>query len=84
MLTKVTPNQCINLVKAMAKRYIFRGITCALRYKTTGEPKMATSADKPRPAHVPKENVYEKTHWLLIVTYLVASLAVYLLISNAG
>ena len=45
---------------------------------------MAASARKPRPAHIPEENVYEKTHWLLIVTYLVASLAVYLLISNAG
>ena len=45
---------------------------------------MAASAHKPRPAHVPEENVYEKTHWLLIVTYLVASLAVYLLISNAS
>ena len=45
---------------------------------------MAASAQKPRPAHVPEENVYEQTHWLLIVTYLVASVAVYLLISNAG
>ena len=45
---------------------------------------MDASAYKPRPAHVPEENVYEKTHWLLIVTYLVASLSVYLLISNAG
>ena len=45
---------------------------------------MAASAQQPRPAHVPEENVYEKTHWLLIVTYLVALLAVYLLISNAG
>ena len=45
---------------------------------------MAVSADKPRPAHVPEENVYQKTHWLLIVTYLVAALAVYLLISHAG
>ena len=45
---------------------------------------MASATQKPRPAHVPEENVYEKTHWLLIVTYLVASLAVYLLISNAG
>ena len=45
---------------------------------------MAALAQKPRPAHVPEENVYEKTHWLLIVTYLVASVAVYLLISNAG
>ena len=45
---------------------------------------MLGSTKKPRPNHVPEENVYEKTHWLLIVTYLVASLAVYLLISNAG
>ena len=45
---------------------------------------MAASAQKPRPSHIPEENVYEKTHWLLIVTYMVASLAVYLLISNAG
>ena len=45
---------------------------------------MTASAQKPRPPHVPEENVYEKTHWLLIVTYLVASLSVYLLISNAG
>lgn len=45
---------------------------------------MASAAQKPRPAHVPEENVYEKTHWLLIVAYLAAMLAVYLLISNAG
>ena len=45
---------------------------------------MVTSEQKPRPANVPEENIYEKTHWLMIVTYLVASLAVYLLISNAG
>ena len=45
---------------------------------------MDASAHKTRPAHVPEENVYEKTHWLLIVTYLVAALAVYLLISNGG
>ena len=45
---------------------------------------MAASAQKSRPAHVPEENVYEKTHWLLILAYLVAALAVYLLISSAG
>ena len=45
---------------------------------------MASAAQKPRPAHVPEENVYEKTHWLLIITYLVAAVAVYLLIANAG
>ena len=52
-------------------------------FEKTGE-KMAAAAQKPRPAHVPEENVYEKTHWLLIVTYLVAALAVYLLIASAG
>lgn len=45
---------------------------------------MAALEQKPRPTHVPEENVYEKTHWLLIVTFLVAALSVYLLISNAG
>ena len=45
---------------------------------------MASAAQKRRPAHVPEENVYEKTHWLLIITYLVAAVAVYLLIAGAG
>ena len=45
---------------------------------------MVAPAQKPRPSHVPEENVYEKIHWLLIVTYLVASLSLYLLISSAG
>ena len=45
---------------------------------------MAASAEKSRPANVPEENVYDKTHWLLIVTYLMAAIAVFLLISNAG
>ena len=45
---------------------------------------MAASTQKPRPTHIPQENVYEKIHWLLIVTYLVAALSLYLLISNAG
>ena len=45
---------------------------------------MAASAQKPRPPHIPEENVYEKTHLLLIVAYLVAAISVYLLIYNAG
>ena len=45
---------------------------------------MAALAKKPRPAHVPEENVYHKTHWLVIVTYLVAMLALYMLIANAS
>ena len=36
------------------------------------------------PHGVPEENVYEKTHWLMIVAFLVATVAVYLLITNAG
>ena len=36
------------------------------------------------PPQTTQENVYNKTHWLLIVTYLVAAIAVFLLISNAG
>ena len=40
---------------------------------------MAASAEKSRPANVPEENVYDKTHWLLIVTYLMAAIAVFLL-----
>ena len=39
---------------------------------------------KSRPDNVPEENVYERTHWLLIVTYLMAAIAVFLLISTAG
>ena len=45
---------------------------------------MAARTQKPRPVNVPEENVYKKTHWLLIVTYLIAAIAVFLLISNAG
>jgi len=50
----------------------------------TGESKMASTATKPRPANVPEENVYEKTHWLLLLTYIVAAGAVYLLVASAG
>ena len=45
---------------------------------------MASTVQKPRPNHVPEENVYSKTHWLVVITYIVAASAVYLLISNAG
>jgi hypothetical protein len=49
-----------------------------------GDKIMASSNSKPRPAHVPEENVYESMHWLIVVTYLVAAAAVTLLIVNAG
>ena len=45
---------------------------------------MVASEQKPRPANVPEENIYEKTHWLMIIAYLVAAVAVYLLITNAS
>ena len=45
---------------------------------------MASNNTKPRPAHVPEENVYESMHWLIVVTYIVAAAAVTLLIFNAG
>jgi hypothetical protein len=45
---------------------------------------MASPSNKPRPAHVPEENVYESLHWMIIVTYVAAASAVALLIMNAG
>ena len=48
---------------------------------------MATKSapnSKPRPDHVPEENVYEKMHWLVVVTYLCAAIAVGAMIVNAG
>ena len=45
---------------------------------------MGSTNIKPRPAHVPEENVYESMHWLIVVTYIVAAAAVTLLIVNAG
>jgi hypothetical protein len=45
---------------------------------------MASQSNKPRPAHVPEENVYESMHWMIIVTYVVAAAAVALLITSAG
>lgn len=45
--------------------------------------KTASNA-KPRPDHVPEENVYEKMHWMVIVTYLAAAVAVAAMLVNAG
>jgi hypothetical protein len=42
------------------------------------------SNTKPRPDHVPEENVYEKMHWMVIVTYVCAAVAVAAMIINAG
>ena len=45
---------------------------------------MSSPSIKKRPAHVPEENIYTSMHWMVIVTYTVASAAVFLLISNAA
>jgi len=42
------------------------------------------ASSKPRPAHVPEENVYEKMHWMVVVTYIVAIAAVALLLNGGS
>ena len=44
--------------------------------------RMASS--KQRPDNVPEENVYNKMHWLFVMTTIVAIAAVALLINGAG
>ena len=44
----------------------------------------AMAATKPRPDHVPEENVYNGVHWLVILTYLAAIGGVAALMMNAG
>ena len=48
-----------------------------------GKP-MASSSQKQRPSGVPQENVYMSMHWMIVVTYIVAASATYLLINGAG
>ncbi len=43
-----------------------------------------SSNTKSRPDHVPEENVYEKMHWMVIVTFLCAAVAVAAMLINAG
>ncbi|MDA9930559.1 hypothetical protein N9E91_04875 [Alphaproteobacteria bacterium] len=42
------------------------------------------AAQKTRPDNVPEENVYNRLHWLVIVTYIAAAAGVALLVINAG
>ena len=42
------------------------------------------SGNKPRPDHVPEENVYNGVHWMILVTYLAAIGGVAALLVNAG
>ena len=44
---------------------------------------MAAQSSKDRPAHVPEENVYTKTHWTIIVALLAVCVTTYFAI-NAG
>ncbi len=44
---------------------------------------MGPSSTKQRPEGVPEENVYTSVHWLVVVTYVLAATAVFLLISNS-
>ena len=44
---------------------------------------MASSSQKPRPSGVPEENVYVSMHWMIVLTYIAAAAAVFLLISGA-
>ena len=44
---------------------------------------MANKATKERPAGVPEENVYMKTHWTIIVAMLAVAATIYFAI-NAG
>ena len=49
-----------------------------------GDKPMASSTNKQRPAHVPEENVYTSTHWLMIAAYAVSAVALFMLIKSAG
>lgn len=40
------------------------------------------ATQKTRPAHVPEENEYHSIHWTVILTYLSAAAALYLLLSS--
>jgi len=44
----------------------------------------STETKKNRPAGVPEENVYNSLHWSIIVAYLAAAGALFLLLSFAG
>ena len=59
--------------------------TLVLCFKTSfGDKPMASSTNKQRPAHVPEENVYTSPHWLMIATYAVSAVALFMLINSAG
>ena len=44
---------------------------------------MSEKTDKKRPEHIPAENVYMSAHWTIYLTYFIAFIALYLLISES-
>ena len=44
---------------------------------------MASKDTKPRPAGVPEENIYTKTHWTIVVAFIAVAVTMYFVI-NAG
>ena len=49
---------------------------------TEGE--IAMAGNKPRPDHIPEENVYNGVHWMVLLTYIAAIVGVAVLLVNAG
>ena len=49
---------------------------------TEGE--IAMAGNKPRPDHIPEENVYNGVHWMVLLTYIAAIGGVAVLLVNAG
>ena len=45
---------------------------------------IAMAGNKPRPDHIPEENVYNGVHWMVLLTYLAAIGGVAALLMNAG
>ena len=43
---------------------------------------MVKEENKKIPKHIPKENVYEGTHWMVFLSYFIAFIAIYLLLSE--
>lgn len=45
---------------------------------------IAMAGNKPRPDHIPEENVYNGVHWMVLLTYIAAIGGVAALLMNAG
>jgi hypothetical protein len=63
------------------------GITVEYRSAVTAgvtQGEIAMAGNKPRPDHIPEENVYNGVHWMVLLTYLAAIGGVAALLMNAG